>query len=204
MVVRAPKKHSVESSAPAEGVGEPSMVDRSSGVWRRLLARCIDWLLYPLAGLGLMSIVLNVLWMEASVFTRLAEGGTSVWWQTSVSFSFEECCTGFPFWYEMLSVGFVLFMLTEIPLTVVRGQTVGKMITRMRVVNTKDGQPPGPARACARWAVLYLPLLIPIIGILLTSLITLSPLFNPQRRGWHGKAVGTIVISGEGSVPGPG
>jgi uncharacterized RDD family membrane protein YckC len=44
-----------------------------------------------------------------------------------------------------------------------------------------------------RWAVLYLPLLVPF-GVLFTLLAGVSPRFDVRRRGWHDKVAGTMVV----------
>ena len=87
-----------------------------------------------------------------------------------------------------------IFLLYEVPLVALRGQTPGKALNNLKVVAIKDGQPPGWGRSCTRWAVLCLPLLIPF-GAVLTLLIAVSPLFDPDRRGWHDKAAGTTVVN---------
>ncbi len=99
----------------------------------------------------------------------------------------------FFFWYLILIVGFLAISIYELPLTAVRGQTVGKMLTNVRVVSVEDGGVPGWGRSCMRWAVLYLPLLVPF-GVLFTLLAGVSPRFDVRRRGWHDKVAGTMVV----------
>ena len=86
-------------------------------------------------------------------------------------------------------------IIYELPLIALQGETIGKILTKTRVVSIGNGRVPGWKRANIRWIILYLPLLaIPIIGILIFLLTAASPLFDPQRRGWHDKAAGTIVV----------
>lgn len=80
-------------------------------------------------------------------------------------------------------------------MTAVLGRTVGRFLTKTKVVRVDNGQTPGWKKAGVRWAVLYLPLLIlPLIGMLIFLLTALSSLFDRQRRGWHDKIAGTKVV----------
>ena len=86
-------------------------------------------------------------------------------------------------------------VIHELPMTALRGETIGKILTKTRVVCIDSGRVLGWKKAGIRWIVLYLPLLAaPIVGILFFLLTAASPLFDPQRRGWHDKAAGTIVV----------
>ena len=104
-------------------------------------------------------------------------------------------------YYQILAISFVLLVAYEIPLMVVRGQTIGKAISRVEVVHVEDGQTPGWGRACLRWGVLYLPIFVPWIGVVLVALIAMSPVFNVHRRGWHDKIARTVVRPAVGGGP---
>ena len=97
----------------------------------------------------------------------------------------------------MVGALFLVFpaLLYELLLTAAQGQTIGKIVTKIKVINTDNGQAPGWARSTARWAVLYLPILIPIIGIPIFLLILFSALLNKNRQGWHDKIAKTTVVS---------
>lgn len=100
----------------------------------------------------------------------------------------------------------VPILLYEIPLIALRGQTPGKMLNTARVVAIKDGNPPGWGRSSTRWAVLWLPLLIPF-GVVLTLVVAASPLLAADRRGWHDRIAGTMVVAsrpGEACAPSSG
>lgn len=94
-------------------------------------------------------------------------------------------------------IGLVFLFVAEIPLTAIEGQTVGKRIANTKVVCIDDGTCPGWGRSLARWVVLYVPLSVPIIGLLLFLLMVVSPLFYPDRRGWYDRVAGTIVVRNE-------
>lgn len=91
-------------------------------------------------------------------------------------------------------VGLVFLFVAEIPLTAIGGQTVGKTIANTKVVRIDDSAYPGWGRSLTRWAVLYLPLSVPIVGLLLFILMVVSPLFYPDRRGWYDRVAGTAVM----------
>lgn len=75
-----------------------------------------------------------------------------------------------------------LAFANEILLTAVRGQTFGKMLLHMRVVRVADGRIPGWWRSLVRFAASLAPLAyLPI-------------LYDSQRRGWHDRRAGTIVV----------
>ena len=94
-----------------------------------------------------------------------------------------------------LAVGFVVVTLMyEMTMIAVRGQTVGKMTTGIKVIRADDGDVPGWGKSIGRWLVLVLPGLVPFVGWLVTLLVYLSPTFDDRRQGWHDKAVATVVI----------
>ena len=77
----------------------------------------------------------------------------------------------------------------------VRGQTVGKMLTGVRVIRADNGDVPGWGKSIGRWLVLTLPSQIPAVGWIVTRLVYLSPTWDDRRQGWHDKAVATVVVS---------
>ncbi len=85
------------------------------------------------------------------------------------------------------------FLLYETLATAALGRTIGKRLTRIQTIRTPGGQTPRWTRTTARWAALHLPLLIPLAGIPIFLLTAASPLFDPQRRGWHDKITRTAV-----------
>ena len=92
----------------------------------------------------------------------------------------------------------------EIVLTATKGQTLGKMATRIQVVRAGDlfqpelGRPPLWGRSFLRWALptaLGLPgLIAPIIGNVLWLLCYLSVVWDRERQGWHDKIADTFVV----------
>ena len=172
------------------------MVAAPVGVGGRLLARFVDWSLYGVVSLGLLfSLVIWLgLWGTSfvSIGREFRSGPTVIWVETFVIP--ESDPWALVFLLQLVALGLVAVFVYELPFTAVYGQTVGKLLIGARVVRVADGAVPGWGRSAARWAVLYLPLLVPIIGVPLTVLIAASPLLDARRRGWHDKAAGTVVV----------
>lgn len=91
---------------------------------------------------------------------------------------------------------FLVWAAYEIFLTATRGQTVGKMVTRIKVINGADGEPPPWGPAVMRWAVLALPLaLLPdILGLGGTMVVGFWFLWDANRQGLHDKSAKTFVV----------
>ncbi len=174
-----------------------------TGAHKRLLARTIDWLLYSIAGVTFLIWSIGLLELEGSTFIDLYNSRVAIE-PLSISYQIEgirRMIYESDFWlavfgiHNSFTIVFISVVIYELPLTALRGETIGKILTKTQVVCIDNGQVPGWKKASIRWMVLYLPLLaLPIIGILVFLLTAASPLFDPQRRGWHDKAAGTIVV----------
>jgi len=108
-----------------------------------------------------------------------------------------------PSWFLVLSV--VLPVLYEFLLTGWRGQTVGKMALRVRVVRYADGGrttwQQSAFRALVPTVPQFLALMLPesaavlrFVLALLGAWVYVSALFDPLLRGIHDRAAGTIVL----------
>jgi len=73
----------------------------------------------------------------------------------------------------------------------VYGQTVGKRLLHIRVVDADTGTPLGLRRGLARYGVVALLSLAFVIPVLIDGL---WPLRDPRRQSWHDKAVRSLVI----------
>ncbi len=116
----------------------------------------------------------------------------------------------FEYFQEYLeSLDFLSWSLTpavafyEIAFIAVKGQTPGKMATRIRVVQAEDlfrpewGRPPSWGRSLIRWGlpfVLGLPGFFIPFGNVLALLCYLSLTWDRDRQGWHDKAARTFVV----------
>lgn len=98
-----------------------------------------------------------------------------------------------------LSLGIVLIIgvAYDVALIAVWGQTLGKRVVGIKVVNAMTGEVPGWNKALTRWAVPVLPAAIPFVqyvGVIFTVLCYLSLGSDRIYQGWHDKAAGTLVI----------
>ena len=182
---------------------------------RKLVSRTVDWIIYPIAGITLCIWLKVLLESAGSTFIDTYNDYSSnpigsIWFNIETwvwlrlyygSTSFREFLS-FHFWLHMVIIGFVIIFIYELPLTALLGKTAGKILTKARVVCIKNGRVPGWKKAGIRWMALYLPLLaLPIIGIPIFLLTAASPFFNQQRRGWHDKIAGTIVVPTSKDIP---
>lgn len=96
-------------------------------------------------------------------------------------------------------VGFALLavvvgILYEVSLIAIRGQTLGKMAVRIKVVRADNGLTPGWGKSIGRWIIPAVLGFIPLVGWLLSLLVYISLLWDKVRQGWHDKAAGTLVV----------
>lgn len=83
---------------------------------------------------------------------------------------------------------FLLTLVNDWVLVAITGQSVGKMIARVKVVNAQDhAVPPTWGQAFLRWIVFSLP----VIGFISTLVL----LFREDQRGLHDFAAKTVVVS---------
>lgn len=90
----------------------------------------------------------------------------------------------------------VLWGLYEVLLIRTRGQTVGKLVMKVKVISTSGDDPPLWNAAVFRWGVLVLPMtLIPdLIGIVISLIIGTWFLWDSNRQGLHDKVSSTYVV----------
>ncbi|UCM88330.1 RDD family protein [Streptomyces marincola] len=98
--------------------------------------------------------------------------------------------------YGQQAVVLLVYFVYEALMLSARGQTVGKMVTRVRVAMLDDGAVPRGNPAWTRAAVYALPQLVPCIGFLFWLLNVLSCTWDrPYRQCLHDKAARTVVVS---------
>ena len=91
-------------------------------------------------------------------------------------------------------LGLVIGIGYEVFQVAVWGQTIGKRMTGIKVINAAHGGVPGWGKATGRWAIPGLVALIPIVGPLLSLLCYVSLTWDRVYQGWHDKVAGTLVI----------
>ncbi|WP_419554061.1 RDD family protein [Candidatus Poriferisodalis sp.] len=94
----------------------------------------------------------------------------------------------------MSLVGLAILLAYEVVQIAVWGQTPGKRMTGIKVINAAHGGVPGWGKAVGRWLIPGLVLLIPIVGWLLAILCYVSLTWDRVYQGWHDKAAGTLVV----------
>lgn len=91
-------------------------------------------------------------------------------------------------------IALVLTLLYEVTLIAVKGRTLGKMATGIKVVRADSGSVPGWGKSIGRWIIPGALTVIPYAGWILSLLVYVSLLWDKTRQGWHDKAAGTVVI----------
>ena len=82
----------------------------------------------------------------------------------------------------------------EVTMIALKGQTVGKMATSVKVIRADNGQLPGWGKSIARWIIPALLNIIPFVGWILALLCYVSLTWDKVRQGWHDKAAATLVV----------
>ena len=85
-------------------------------------------------------------------------------------------------------------VLYEVTMIALKGQTLGKMATSIKVVRADNGLLPGWGKSIGRWIIPVVLGFIPFVGWILSLLVYLSLTWDKVRQGWHDKAAGTLVI----------
>ena len=159
----------------ALGTGEPVEL---AGPGSRLGARVLD--------VVIMSVVGLILLVAGLVSAVGITSGDSV--------SDEEATAGAGAFIAFAIVAVVIGVLYEVTMIATKGQTLGKMATRIKVVRADNGLVPGWGKSIGRWIIPAVLGFIPFVGWLLSLLVYLSLLWDKARQGWHDKAAGTLVI----------
>lgn len=80
-----------------------------------------------------------------------------------------------------------LIFISEVMGTGRLGQSYGKHLMGLKVVSTRDGRPIGSPAAFGRGIVRTIGMYVAFLGVLWI-------LWDPQRQGWHDKAVASVVV----------
>ena len=176
-----PPGQSGPAGAPAAGfaalgTGETVQLATPGG---RLGARIIDTLI-----MGAVVLILFIAGI-ASAIGLTAEDST-------VTDEESAAVTGAFIAFALLAV--VIGVLYEVTMIATKGQTLGKMATRIKVVRADNGLVPGWGKAIGRWIIPAALGFIPLVGWILSLLVYLSLLWDKARQGWHDKAAKTFVV----------
>lgn len=156
------------------GMGGPAGLQPSSGApvapavyWKRAAALALDWVVLNLVASPVVALT------GWRVEVDLQAGTVDADWRAVVL---------------TLVVQFAYFAGFH---ATARAQTPGKLLLRIRVADAAGGGPIGPARACARSAVVMLLLYPCFLGAVLDHL---WPLWDERRQTLHDKAARSVVV----------
>ena len=107
---------------------------------------------------------------------------------------------GWAAWVGLFAL--VWMLVYEVQCTSRSGQTWGKRLVGIAVVQLKDGLPLSWRRAAARWAVLLLPNLLPVVGQMLVWSVTSASTWDPRDQGWHDRLARSVVVRTTPCQPG--
>ncbi len=94
-------------------------------------------------------------------------------------------------------VPLIIWGVYEVLLVVNRGQTLGKMVTRIKVVPVAGEDAVAAKAATLRWGVLAIPpILIPdlLFGLGISFVVGIWFILDSKRQGLHDKAAKTYVV----------
>lgn len=95
---------------------------------------------------------------------------------------------------RVLLAALLLFGVYHVVLTATRGQTLGKMAMRTRVVDVDSGAPPGWQSAFIRWGAPGVLTAIPWLGFVAVAMYAWL-LWDRRRQGLHDRLAQTLVIA---------
>lgn len=158
---------------------------QAAGLGERFLARLLDGLIF---GVGLFLIMLVV-----AAIGLVGSGGTGFAYMSGDSYGETAVVT---LAQTVVWLGYYVFLETS------RGQTLGKMVLKLRVVNQTGGHPT-LEQSVKRNIFIALGLLgiVPILGFIgglaqlgavIAVAVTISS--DPANRGWHDKLGDTQVL----------
>ena len=145
-----------------------------AGPGARLGARILDWLIMAAVGLliGLVGIGGTINDETGSEATELAIEDVLI----------------------TLLLLVVIGIAYEVSMIALKGQTLGKMATKIKVIRADNGQLVGWGKSIVRWIVPVLLVMIPFNGWILALLAYIALTWDRVRQGWHDKAAKTLVV----------
>lgn len=92
-----------------------------------------------------------------------------------------------------LTIG--VYALYEISMIARRGQTVGKIVTKSKVITVDGREPPGWRVASLRWGVSWLAVVVlGVLGLVVLIFVHGWAMFDSNRQGLHDKVARTYVV----------
>lgn len=91
------------------------------------------------------------------------------------------------------ALGLLVFVIANGKLLISNGQTIGKKILGIKIVDLEGGVPDFSKHLLKRYAVYFIPGQVPIAGQLF-SIVNILFIFGKQKRCVHDYAAGTKVV----------
>ncbi|MFE1776312.1 RDD family protein [Streptomyces sp. NPDC059008] len=144
---------------------------------RRLLARIIDWIVVVLP-------VWVIMWVIAAAnvagHLSISDAVAATWW------------------YTVVGATMLAYIIYEALMVARSGQTLGKMVMKIRVAMLSNGVVPTSQAAWIRAAVYSLPMIVWCLGSLFWLVNVLWCTWDkPYQQCLHDKAASTVVVSTE-------
>ena len=189
-----PPEDSGWSSQPPPPPGPPAHSPQAATGWATLGTGGAVELAGPGGRLGAR--IIDALIMGAVIFILLIAGIASAIGLTAgdSTVTDEESGAVIGAFVAFAIVAVVIGVLYEVTMIATKGQTLGKMATRIKVVRADNGLVPGWGKAIGRWIIPAALGFIPFVGWILALLVYLSLTWDKARQGWHDKAVKTFVV----------
>ena len=146
------------------------------------------------AGARLGARIIDIVIMVVVAFVLIVIGIMALFGFADDSATDDEQTIGLAFLIATWGLVVLIGLLYEVVMIATRGQTLGKMMTSVKVVRADNGLVPGWGKSIGRWIVPAVLTFIPAVGPFLSLLVYLSLLWDSARQGWHDKAAGTFVI----------
>ncbi len=167
-----------DETVPGERGGETDAspgTEQLASIGQRAAARLIDVVLF-------FSAQALVFFTVGDRVTRQVDGSTEEFIEVPLA--------------VRLLMAFLLLVVYEVGMVAWRGQTLGKIALRIRVVAEQTGEVPSVGTALVRAGVPALVWMLPV-GALAPALVLalyLTAMLTPQRQGLHDRAARTLVV----------
>lgn len=160
----APRPIAPSGLTALRAVLEPPTTPTLAGLGKRIAARLIDWTILIAVGFVLTLVFGEVRWGEPFIV---------------------------PEWLRVTNL--LLSVVYEVLLVALTGQTIGKRLLGVRVVDATTGALPDLGQA-GRRALPNIVGLVPYLGSF-APLLYLRALYHPRRQGFHDAFASTIVVT---------
>lgn len=146
--------------SPASDLTSPNEATRYAGFWIRVGASLIDTIFMALIIFPILTLMY----------------GTDYWLGDSLSAGPIE-----------IFLNYILPAIAVIAFWVYKSATPGKMLCKLKIISTKDGNAPSIGQLIGRYFAYYVSMIPFFIGFIWVA-------FDKNKRGWHDKLSSTAVV----------